>query len=86
MNCVDAVSLRDFNNPGDVQVRSNRLALFANFIGFVRFEAMQRVTILMRVNCDGADSQFRGTSENSRGNLAAVSNKQFLDWHSVFRT
>ena len=51
----------------------------ADLVRLVRFEAVQRVSVLVREHCDRACAQFERRTEGADGDLAAVGNQDFLE-------
>ena len=67
------------DDTGDVEIVANRLAGFADRIGFIGLEAMQSKAIFVGINRHGADTEFRGGTEDANGNLAAVGHEQLAN-------
>ena len=80
MDGIDFVLPRQSDDAGDVEIGADRLAGFADAIGFIGFEAMQGKAVFVRVNRHRADAQLRCGAENADGNLAAVGNEQLANW------
>jgi hypothetical protein len=53
---IDFMLASQGDDAGDVEIGADRLAELADAIGLVRFEAMQRETVLVRVNGHGSDA------------------------------
>ena len=79
MDGVNIVIQAKLNQCRNIQIRFDRLARIANLIRFVGFEAMERISIFMSVNGNGAEPKFGGTSQNSNSNFATVGDKQFFN-------
>jgi hypothetical protein len=78
MNHVHPVLTRQADDAIDIQIRSHRSFALANHIGFVGFEAVHRVAILLRVDGHRAHAQFGRCTENSDRDFTAVCRKEFL--------
>jgi hypothetical protein len=72
MNHIDALLAGEGHDSFDIQISSDRTFPLADQISFVRFEAMHRQTIFLRVNRHRAQAQFRGRAKNPDRDLAAV--------------
>ena len=79
MDAVDAVGLGERHDPLDVEVRANRLARLAREVGLVRLEAVERETVFMGVDSDGANAQFVRRPEDADGDFAAIGDEEFGD-------
>ena len=79
MNHVDALFLRQRDDAFDVEIRADRPFAFADQIGFVRLETVHGKPILLRVNGDGAQPEFRGGAKNADGDFAAIGGEKFFE-------
>ena len=68
-----------FDQSFDVEIGPNRLAGAADFVGLVGLEAVQRQSILARVDRHGADIHLRSGAHHADGDFRAVRDHQFLD-------
>ena len=64
----------------DVEVRTQRLVISSNLVGFVGFVTVERITVFIRKNGNGREFQFRGGTENPNGNFAPIGD------HELFKT
>ena len=78
MDHVDTLFLRQRDDAGDVEVSAHRTFAFADQIGFVGLEAVDREAIFLRVNGDGTQSEFGRGAEDANSNLAAIGNEQLF--------
>ena len=72
MDRVHALFLGQRDDAVNIQVRFHRPFSFADQVGFVRFEAMQRQPVFLRVDRDRAETQFSGGPQNADGDFAAI--------------
>ena len=80
MNRIHADIASDLDDAGDVEVSPDRLARLADAISLIGLESMQCKPILVRIDGDRSDAQFVGRAKHPDGDLAAVGDKQFLEW------
>ena len=64
--------------PANIQIGLDGAFARANLIGLVRFEAVQRQAIFLRIDRHGAQTQFVRRAKNAYGDFAAVRREQFL--------
>ncbi len=76
MDGVNAVRLRDSDNPVDIQIGANRLPFAADAIGLIGLEAVQGVAVFLRINGDGANAQLMGGAKHADRNLAAIGDQK----------
>ena len=62
--------------PSISRYDANRLAFFADEIGLVGLEAVQRVAIFVRIDGDGANAQLVGGSKHADRNFAAIGDQE----------
>jgi hypothetical protein len=62
----------------DIQIRPHWSLALAHHIGLIGFEAVHRVTILLRVDSHRAHAQLGRGTENADRDFAAVRRKKFL--------
>ncbi len=79
MDGVDTLLLRECHNSCDVQIGFHRALAGARLISFIRFEAMEREAVFLRVDGHGAQAEFIGGAEDAYGDFAAIGGKQFAD-------
>ena len=71
MHRIDSVFEAQFDDRWDIEVGADRLAWFANGVGFVGFEAMQGESVFVRVDRYGTDPEFVSAAEDTDGDFAA---------------
>ena len=86
MDGVDLMTAGQGDDIVDVEIGSQRLAGFADVIGFVGLEAVQGEAIFMRIDGHRANAQFVGRAKNANGDFTAVGDEKFADAtnHEVF--
>ena len=83
MNRINFLFLGQRDDAGNVQVGFHGAFASAHLIPFVRFEAMQREPVFLRINGHGAQAEFIGGAKNANGDFAAVSGKQLANWFGL---
>ena len=84
MDGINIVLQAQLNQRRNIQIRLNRLTRIANLIRFICFETVKCITVLMRVNGNGAETKFGGASKHSNGDFASVGNKQLFDRFHIY--
>ena len=79
MDGVDAGLQPNANNVFGVEISLHRRFAFADQIGLVALEAMQRKTVFLRVNRYRFDFQFGGSPHDANRYFAPISDQQFLN-------
>ena len=80
MDRVDFALSGQSDDVVDVQVSLQRLARLAHGIRFVRLEAVEGVTVFVRVDRDRTNAQFMGAAKHADCNLTAVGDEQSANW------
>ena len=78
MNEIHAMLLRHRHDPLDVQIRADRTLPLAHAIRLVRLEAVHRKPVLLGVDRDRAQPEFRRRAHDADGDLGAVGDEEFL--------
>ena len=79
MNGVHFMFDAQLDQGWNVQVRLDRLARTTDLVGFVGFEPMEGVAVLVGVNRNRSDPQFRRATKYSDSNFTSVGNKKLFD-------
>ena len=72
MDRVHAFFLRQRHDAVHIQVGFHRSFAFADQIRFIGLEAMQCEAVFLRIDGDGAQTEFVGGAQYADGNLAAI--------------
>ena len=78
VNRVDTFLLRQRHDAFHIQVSLDRPFAFADQIGFIRLEAMQREPVFLGVDGHRPQTQFVGGAEDADSDLAAIQSKEFF--------
>ena len=76
---MDGVGLRLLRHPDDLvdgKIGFDRAFALADLIGLVRLEAMERELVLLGIDRDGGDAQFRRGPEHPDRDLGAVGHQK----------
>ena len=79
---VNGIRARHLGNPdnlGDRQIGPHRRQPFADQIGLIGFESVQRELVFLGIDRDGFLAHFIGRAHDANGNLATVGDKDLLD-------
>ena len=79
MNGVDIVLAGQVDDGVDVQIRTQRLAGFADAIRFIGLEAVQGEAVFVGVDGHGPNAQLMCGAEDTNGNLTTISDEKFAD-------
>jgi hypothetical protein len=69
----------DADNVLDVEISLHRSLAFTDEIAFVRLEPVQRETVLVRIDGNGADAEFGRRTKHPDGDLPAIGHQQCLE-------
>ncbi len=83
MDRIGAAGARHADIFVDLEIRLDRPHAFADEIGFVGLEPVQRQLVLFGVAGDRLDVQLVGGAENTDGDFAAVGDEDLLDRHCL---
>ncbi len=78
VNRVDLVFPGQGNDRIDVQISPNWLSWLPDQICLIGFEAMQCISVLVRVKADRANPQFMGATKHANRNFASVGDESSL--------
>jgi hypothetical protein len=79
MDRIDAIFLRQLDDPVDIQISADRLARMTDLISLVRLKAVQGKAILVGVDGHRTNVQFVGRAKNASGDFAAIGHQELLD-------
>src|SRR6478736_10152881 len=86
MNGIDFAFNSKSDDVFEFHVCLQRPAGLADDISFVRLESVQGVAVFVRINSDGANTQFVGAAKYADGDLATIGNKKSSNWlHGIWR-
>lgn len=83
MDGIGAAALCHADDFIHIQIRLQRVIVFADLVSFIRLVAVQRIAVFKSVNGNSWDAQFGGSTGNTDGNFATVSDKEFIDLHGA---
>ncbi len=83
MDGVDALLTGEIDDAVHVEVGLHRPFAFADEVGFVGFETVQREAVFLRINGDRAQAKFVGGAKNADSDFATVQSKQFFHGKGV---
>ena len=76
MDRVDVRLLGHAHDPGNIEVGLHRPEVIADHIAFVRLEAVQRESVLARIDGDSAQAKLGGGAAHADGDFAAVGDQE----------
>ena len=85
VNHVHALRLRERHDALDIEIRAHRPLPLAHAISLVGLEAVHRKLVLLRINRDRAQTEFRRRTHDTDGDFGAVRDEQFLRGQDLCR-
>jgi hypothetical protein len=79
MDRIDLGLARNAQHIRDVEVGLDRAAVATHEVGFVRFRAMQREAIFLRIDRDRAQAEFTRGAHDTDRNFAAIGDEYAAD-------
>ena len=79
MNGIGLGLDRDAQDVFDVEVGIHRRLAATHQVGLVGLGPMQRKAILLRIDRDGADTQFVGSAHDANRDFTAIGDQQAAD-------
>ena len=79
MNGIYAAFFRESDDAGNVQIRSYRTFVDANFIRLICMRAELAVHILTRIHCHRTQAKIVASTENTDRDFTAICRKHLLE-------
>jgi hypothetical protein len=79
VNRIHAAFFGERDDPVNIQIRLDGTFPRADLIGLVCLKAVQSETVFLRIDADGAESQFGGRAEDANSDFAAVRREKLLN-------
>src|ERR1700733_13853192 len=86
MDRVNFLFLGQRNDARNIEIRLDWALAGADQIGLIRFKAVQRQPVFLRIDCYGPQPELIGRAKNPDGNLAPIGRKQFSDRLAIFHS
>jgi hypothetical protein len=86
MNGINFFFLGQRDDAFAIEVRLYRALAGTDQISFIRFKAVERQPVFLRIDRHGAQAKLIGRSKNSDGDLAPIGRQQFTDGPANFHS
>ena len=86
MDRINFFFLRQRHDPRNIEIRLYRPLAGANQIGLIRFKAVQRQPVFLRIDRHGAQPKLIGSAKNPDSDLAPIGRQQFSDRPATFHS
>ena len=86
MDHVHLLFLRQRDNAFDIEVSADGPFAFADQVGFVRLEPVNREPVFLGVDGYGAQPEFRSGTKDANGDLTAIGDEEFPEGALGFLT